>query len=948
MKARRRYNSGHNKVDSGNNNKESQTNANRGTHQDDLYCYQHQVSTDSIEEENDPSDDKSGLWIPDLNFIPPVHFYVWIVAASLYCYANSISGDLVHDDIYAIKNNQDILPETPLSNIFIHDYWGKPLSDPTSHKSYRPLTTLTFRFNHLLSGFTPRGYHCVNIVLHMITSDLYTYICKSLIFKDDVSGYLAGLLFTVHPIHTEAVTNIVGRADVLACLFFLLGFLHYAWSISENRKDSRGFARTSSLEQLAMALMSGTAAMFFKEHGATILGVFLVYDIFIVSKKGLIRIFFNKYKSSNCGPFIKRCAIVSVTGLFLLVVRLQLLHGELPNFSDQDNPASHSPYLLTRFLTYCYLVAFNIYLLICPITLSYDWQVGSIPLVESLWDVRNLATALVFGTLGVLLWHAYNAKEREQRVIILGLTFLILPFLPASNMLITVGFVVAERILYIPSMGFCILLIHGISKLCKVSGGRFAKITTILAFAMVFLYGIRTHTRNWDWQTRETLFKSGVETLPHNAKMHYNWANYLKDNGRKPEAISHYQKCLELYPNHTSAFNNLGTLLTDDDPEEAESIFRQAISVDPYHSRAHYNLANTLVRKGNYEEAKLMYEAAMDLDPTYIDPYTNLAVLHEKQGEVQTAENLYRIASLLLPNSADECNNYAVFLTRHGKHEEALDQYQKCIYIPDNRKVTHVNVARLLRHMGKTTDAEYHYLRALQIEKDADTLQKLGALYYNTERVLSAKAVYEEAIALSTNNLELQMQYAQILVQLDRPQNALTWLLDGVIKLYPNHVAVHRQVASIYSMQNKFSEALQYIDKALSFVPESDNEMKGQVLFEKGNIYRELQKNDSAIESYQRAVQLHPSFGSAHMNLAGMWHLQGNYRLAKQHYTIALRYDPQNKMLLENIAKISRLEYNKTTSNEINTGGGTQVASKLRYKRDMTAATMDQTAQILV
>lgn len=74
-------------------------------------------------------------------------------------------------------------------------------------------------------------------------------------------------------------------------------------------------------------------------------------------------------------------------------------------FSEQDNPASFSPHLLTRFLTYSYLLAFNAWLLLAPITLCYDWQVGSIPLVESVWDVRNLATVFLVLVLVLLSLH---------------------------------------------------------------------------------------------------------------------------------------------------------------------------------------------------------------------------------------------------------------------------------------------------------------------------------------------------------------------------------------------------------------------------------------------------------------------------------------------------------------------------------------------------------------
>lgn len=81
----------------------------------------------------------------------------------------------------------------------------------------------------------------------------------------------------------------------------------------------------------------------------------------------------------------------------------------MPLFSEQDNPASFSPYILTRFLTYSYLLAFNMWLLLAPVTLCYDWQVGSIPLVETIWDTRNLATILLAIVMALLSLHCLAA-----------------------------------------------------------------------------------------------------------------------------------------------------------------------------------------------------------------------------------------------------------------------------------------------------------------------------------------------------------------------------------------------------------------------------------------------------------------------------------------------------------------------------------------------------------
>ncbi len=144
---------------------------------------------------------------------------------ALACYLNSIWGHFAFDDSEAIIRNQDVDPATPLSRVFTDDFWGKRISDKTSHKSYRPLTVLTFRWNYWLAGgLEPFGFHLTNVVLHGIVSVLYLEVCHCLISSDWTSGIeagqrkqrrgitkwtlLAGMLFAVHPIHAESVSNI--------------------------------------------------------------------------------------------------------------------------------------------------------------------------------------------------------------------------------------------------------------------------------------------------------------------------------------------------------------------------------------------------------------------------------------------------------------------------------------------------------------------------------------------------------------------------------------------------------------------------------------------------------------------------------------------------------------------------------------------------------------------
>ena len=154
---------------------------------------------------NDTSCDLCNISFPVL---PKSFRYGVIAFTSIACYLNTLGYELVHDDVFAIKDNMDIRPETPLRNILSNDFWGKPMSSNRSHKSYRPLCTLTFRMNYAIHGLNPFGYHAVNVVLHGVVCLLYMFMCEAVAFKSDVRAFLAGLLFATHPVHTEAVSKI--------------------------------------------------------------------------------------------------------------------------------------------------------------------------------------------------------------------------------------------------------------------------------------------------------------------------------------------------------------------------------------------------------------------------------------------------------------------------------------------------------------------------------------------------------------------------------------------------------------------------------------------------------------------------------------------------------------------------------------------------------------------
>ena len=130
-----------------------------------------------------------------------------LVAAvlGLLLYLNSLHCGLVYDDTAAVLRNDDIRPETPWRDLLWNDFWGTPMRTKASHKSYRPLTVATFKLNYMLHELQPLGYHLVNVLLHSAVCYLYVLLC-GVVFSEVWPALIAGLLFAVHPIHTEAVS----------------------------------------------------------------------------------------------------------------------------------------------------------------------------------------------------------------------------------------------------------------------------------------------------------------------------------------------------------------------------------------------------------------------------------------------------------------------------------------------------------------------------------------------------------------------------------------------------------------------------------------------------------------------------------------------------------------------------------------------------------------------
>uniref|UniRef100_A0A8C6J7Y9 dolichyl-phosphate-mannose--protein mannosyltransferase n=2 Tax=Melopsittacus undulatus TaxID=13146 RepID=A0A8C6J7Y9_MELUD len=829
------------------------------------------------------------------------------------CYGNSLRGEFVHDDVWAIVNNPDVRAATPVAAAFANDFWGKRMAENTSHKSYRPLCVLTFKLNILLAGMNPFYFHAVNVILHCLVTLVLMYTCDKAVFKDCRLAFVTALFFAVHPIHTEAVTGIVGRADVLACLLFLLAFLSYNRSVDQLYVGEH-FPPTASPFFLLLSLFLGTCAMLVKETGVTVFGVCLVYDFFSLSCNGLkLRnggIHHRPVQQSAASPSaslpVPPAGRENGKHRFAHRGTWSSCHPASPEEQRSSGLSvpSKAMWAIRRLLTYSYLLAFNAWLLLAPITLCYDWQVGSIPLIESIWDARNLATVFLVLVMTLLSLHCIAAfKKLEHKEVLVGLLFLVFPFIPASNLFFRVGFVVAERVLYMPSMGYCILFVHGLRKLSTWLNKWRITILTLFAL-LLLLFSWKTVKQNEIWLSRESLFSSGVKTLPHNAKVHYNYANFLKDQGRNVEAIYHYKTALKLYPRHASALNNLGTLTKD--VVEAKEYYRRALQLNPQHNRALFNLGNLLKSQGKKEEAVILLRDSIKYGPEFADAYSSLASLLAEQERLKEAEEVYKAGIENCPESSDLHNNYGVFLVDTGAPERAVSHYKQAIHLSPTHHVAMVNLGRLHRSLGQNKEAEVWYKRALKVSRKAEILSPLGALYYNTGRYEEALQVYREAGSLQPSNKEIRLALAQVLAMMGRTKEAEK-MTNHILNEDVKCLECYRLLSAIYSKQEHYTKALEAIEKALQLKPK-DPKVISELFFTKGNQLREQNLLDKAFESYKQAVELNPDQAQAWMNMGGIEHIKGSYITARGYYEKALQLVPNSKLLKENLAKLDRLE----------------------------------------
>ena len=585
------------------------------------------------------------------------------------------------------------------------DFWGNSFKGDHTHLSYRPITTLTYRFDHWMTNHynkankprpkrrvavpktvnaendldmeyvyeeihdfhDPYRLHLVNIVLQVLnTVFFFSYLCRRYLKASFFASVIASALFAVHPVHVESVTGIVGRAELLCLFFGLIAFnayfkYHPVASIRDGVHEAVDSARKSGrvMRTLSGLKMVLTYALFVvaialgclsKETGITVSAICLAYDFMLMwshygtetestkakgtrkakaskaASYGILEYLTSRDASASTGAYAPAAyhpLMFRVLSLLTIIGFLQgrkIVLGGRVDLAESglirkvENPFYALPSGLWRKVSFTYLHAKNLQLLLWPYEMCCEYGFDCIPAFTTFYDPRVLGIVATFAFLAYVGLHCFRipavgtlyeivkavlsvgwgvligTKKRlpifKQKFSAFDITpdpslclasfWLLAPYLPVSHLLVSVGTNIAERCLYLPSVGICLLvacLLHNIEKAliqkssskAKKSEGetpqqpRSYSFYVLNAFILVVLaLGVhKTRERTLDWQSDKALFESSVRVCPRSAKNNNQLGLSRWNEGRIKDGKDLFEKAASIFPEWSEPHFNL-------------------------------------------------------------------------------------------------------------------------------------------------------------------------------------------------------------------------------------------------------------------------------------------------------------------------------------------------------------------------------------------------------
>ncbi len=491
-----------------------------------------------------------------------IMFFV-MVALAFVLFGNGIKGDFVYDDSWVINQNPLMGKLTEIPKIFISPYHY--FQSETG--LYRPMTALSLSLNAIFSS-KPEIFHITNIFLHALSAFLILiFIFKR--FKSKQFAWGTSLLFLFLPIHTEAVTSISGRADILALLFsvgVLIFILNQRYWLS------------------ALALL---LALLAKESAIGLIP--LICLMLFESKKKII-------------PATKEAMKFIPSGILYLILRWTALktHFLANDASPVYNPLKFTD-PLTRFYTALKVMLLYIWKTFIPIHLSADYSYNQIPLIRTFFN-PNVLVGVSFLLLLVVL---ISVKKIRESPLGFGSLFFVSTFFIISNFIVPIGTIMAERTFYMPSLGMAVIAAYGLEVL---TNWRFKKLWLAIFIVVIIIYGFVIVNRNTVWANAESLFTDMATESPMSVHAKTNLGLYYIKNSQWDKGKPLLEEAYKIAEDHLPLLDSLGIVAEHEKRyKDAEQFYARALNIYPYSDTTLSNLGRLYFALGQYQKTADIY-----------------------------------------------------------------------------------------------------------------------------------------------------------------------------------------------------------------------------------------------------------------------------------------------------------------------------------------------------
>src|SRR3989338_61517 len=502
---------------------------------------------------------------------------VLAIVLSFALFGNGIGGDFVFDDTIVIVGNPLIGDPSKFTEIFTTPYFAYQPRPGL----YRPLTIASHSLNAFVFGQSPISFHIVNILLHALASFLvFVFIY---LLSDRITASLGSLIFMFLPIHVEAVTSIVGRAEILSFIFTL------------------GALLLSIKKRYIFASLLFFMGLLSKETAIAFLPIFLFLDFFW-------------HKKTAKSVFKSLLFLVPSLGVYALLRYVALGQYFLKNDATPIyNPIKFAPFLSgiwTSFKVFYLYIQKSLY----PISLSADYSFNQIPLVGNF--LSSIETMLGIVVLIGLLFLLFRSKNLFVK---LGIVIFIASYFVVSNWVFKTGTIMAERLMYMPSLGLAMLAAVIMQNLKLKAQNKVLFFALHFSLCALFLwYGWLVIDRNKDWLSNKNLYESSYVAAPKSVVNQTNKAYLDFVEGKYPDAELRLKEVIVQAPEHVPALNlaaqNYNKLR---ELKKAEELWKEAIRLRDDYLRAYLSLGILYYENGYFASAEKVLTEAVEIYPRW-------------------------------------------------------------------------------------------------------------------------------------------------------------------------------------------------------------------------------------------------------------------------------------------------------------------------------------------